>query len=44
MIILVHCALQADGSMDSDNFKDFAKEMAEYITNYMENIRDRWAS
>lgn len=29
--------------MDADNFKDFAKEMAEYITNYMENIRDRWA-
>lgn len=27
--------------MDSDSFKDFAKEMAEYITNYLENIRDR---
>lgn len=33
--------LQEDGSMDADNFKNFAKEMAEYITNYMENIRDR---
>ena len=28
--------------MDSDSFKDFAKEMVEYITNYLENIRDRW--
>lgn len=28
--------------MDPDSFKDFAKDMAEYITNYLENIRDRW--
>lgn len=28
--------------MDPDAFKEFAKEMAEYITNYLENIRDRW--
>ncbi|CAD6227631.1 GSCOCG00001311001-RA-CDS [Cotesia congregata] len=27
--------------MDPDSFKDFAKEMAEFITNYLENIRDR---
>ncbi|XP_018368357.1 PREDICTED: aromatic-L-amino-acid decarboxylase-like [Trachymyrmex cornetzi] len=27
--------------MDPDSFKDYAKEMAEYITNYLENIRDR---
>lgn len=28
--------------MDSDTFKDFAKEMVEYITDYLENIRDRY--
>lgn len=28
--------------MDPDNFKDFANEMAEYITNYIETIRDRY--
>lgn len=27
--------------MDPDSFKDYAKDMAEYITNYLENIRDR---
>lgn len=27
--------------MDPDSFKDYAKEMAEYITDYLENIRDR---
>ncbi|RLU16936.1 hypothetical protein DMN91_011005 [Ooceraea biroi] len=27
--------------MDPDNFKDYAKDMAEYITTYLENIRDR---
>jgi len=27
--------------MDPDSFKEYAKEMAEYITNYLENIRDR---
>ncbi|XP_076643377.1 aromatic-L-amino-acid decarboxylase [Halictus rubicundus] len=27
--------------MDPESFKDFAKEMVEYITNYLENIRDR---
>lgn len=27
--------------MDPDGFKDFAKEMTEYIVNYLENIRDR---
>ncbi|XP_034939789.1 aromatic-L-amino-acid decarboxylase [Chelonus insularis] len=27
--------------MEPDSFKDFAKEMAEYIVNYLENIRDR---
>ncbi|KAK0086708.1 hypothetical protein PV325_002705 [Microctonus aethiopoides] len=27
--------------MDPDSFKDFAKEMTEFITNYLENIRDR---
>lgn len=28
--------------MDPEHFKDFAKEMAAYIVNYLENIRDRW--
>lgn len=28
-------------TMDPDSFKDFAKEMTEFITNYLENIRDR---
>ncbi|XP_057325685.1 aromatic-L-amino-acid decarboxylase [Microplitis mediator] len=27
--------------MDPESFKDFAKEMTEFITNYLENIRDR---
>jgi len=27
--------------MDPDNFKDYAKDMAEYVTSYLENIRDR---
>ncbi|KAF7997971.1 hypothetical protein HCN44_009369 [Aphidius gifuensis] len=27
--------------MDADGFKDFAKEMTDYIANYLENIRDR---
>lgn len=28
--------------MDPESFKDFAKEMADFIANYLENIRDRW--
>lgn len=31
--------LQID--MEASEFKDFAKEMVEYIANYLENIRDR---
>ncbi|XP_011314303.1 aromatic-L-amino-acid decarboxylase [Fopius arisanus] len=27
--------------MDPESFKDFAKEMADFIANYLENIRDR---
>lgn len=30
--------------MEAPEFKDFAKEMVEYIANYLENIRDRWES
>lgn len=28
--------------MEAPEFKDFAKEMVDYIANYLENIRDRW--
>ncbi|KAG7208393.1 hypothetical protein KM043_014625 [Ampulex compressa] len=27
--------------MDAEGFKDFAKEMADYVANYLENIRER---
>lgn len=27
--------------MEAEDFKKFAKEMVEYITNYLENIRER---
>lgn len=27
--------------MDPESFKEYAKDMAEYITNYLENIRER---
>lgn len=28
--------------MEAPQFKDFAKEMVEYIAGYLENIRDRY--
>lgn len=28
--------------MEAPEFRDFAKEMVDYIANYLENIRDRW--
>lgn len=28
--------------MEAPEFKDFAKEMVDYIAEYLENIRDRW--
>lgn len=27
--------------MDANGFKDFAKEMVDYVAGYLENIRDR---
>lgn len=27
--------------MDAPQFKDFAKEMVDYVAGYLENIRDR---
>lgn len=28
--------------MEVKEFKEFAKEMVDYVANYLENIRDRW--
>lgn len=30
--------------MEAPEFKDFAKEMVDYIANYLENIRERYFS
>lgn len=30
--------------MEAPEFKDFAKEMVDYIANYLENIRDRYGN
>lgn len=30
--------------MEAPEFRDFAKEMVDYIANYLENIRDRWVT
>lgn len=30
--------------MEAPEFRDFAKEMVDYIANYLENIRDRWVA
>lgn len=28
--------------MEAKEFKEFARDMINYVTNYLENIRDRW--
>lgn len=30
--------------MEAPEFRDFAKEMVDYIANYLENIRDRYVT
>lgn len=40
-IRLTFCQNQPQIDMEAPEFKDFAKEMVDYIASYLENIRDR---
>lgn len=41
LILLFFFMIKCQIDMEAPEFKDFAKEMVDYIANYLENIRER---